>query len=55
MDKTSLNMVPKPIGLLFIEIVMFTIIKPGRIDPFITPLARVIAIYKTFSFNAIQI
>ena len=52
MFKNSLNMVPKSIGLLFTKNCIFTIMKLGRIDPFI---GKGEAIYKTFSFRAIQL
>ena len=48
MFKNYLNMVPKPIGLLFTKIaIIFTILKPDKIDPFINSEA----IYKTFSYH----
>ena len=50
MFKNYLNMVPKPIGLLFTKIAIFTIIKPGKIDPFITPLAIVKQFIKHLAF-----
>ena len=55
MFKNSLNMVPKPIGLLFTKNCHIHNHKTRQNRSLHHPIGKGEAIYKTFSFHAIQI
>ena len=55
MFKNSVNMVPKPIGLLFIKNCNIHNHKTGQNRSLHRPIGKGEAIYKTLSFHATQI
>ena len=50
MFKHSLNMIPNPLDYYLLKIVILRISKPGKIDPFIFPLASVKQFIKHLAF-----